>query len=170
MQFSFLHFKLNACFSYHPDTPPPFQSSTNHLLAQHLRAVAAGDSSGPGPLPEEAGSWLQGGPGPVALLSEGLCLAAGQGFVQGTRQPLHKAPAIRTEPSPAGQCPQPASAAVKASASLQSFCFLLTTKAYLHPALLGVMGSIIKILLLLEDCYVSLLKELKLLKPLLNFQ
>lgn len=48
--------------------------------------------------------------------------------------------------------------------------FLFSTKASSHPTLLGVMGSISNIPFLLEDCYVSLLKELKLLKPLLNFQ
>lgn len=89
MQFFFLHFKFtfNACFSYHPDKLPPFESSNNYLLAQHFLSVTAIFSSGPDGLPKKTASLRSGRTaGPVALLL---------GSVH-----LDKAPASRTVPSP----------------------------------------------------------------------
>ena len=104
MQFSFLHFKfkINACFSYHHDKLPPFQSSGNHLLAQHLLAVAAIVNSGPDiPLKEIVSLTRGRTAGPAALLSQRRCCWVGirAGRTRGSAH-LDKAPAIRTVPSP----------------------------------------------------------------------
>lgn len=158
MQLFFLHFKFkcHAWFSHHHDKSPPFQSRNNHVLAQHPPTVTATVNS----------AQLQR----VGSAQGGIC-------AQGAQQPRTPAPHTPGPPSPGSRTvlppAQPRSSQAHTAGSstrLQAPRFLFSTKASSHPTLLSVMGSISNIPFLLEDCYVSLLKELKLLKPLLNFQ
>lgn len=160
MQLFFLHFKFKcpAWFSHHHDKSPPFQSRNNHVLARHLPTITAMVNS--------------------TQLHRGGTRVGWEPHT-GRTPALHTCPTHTPAPRPQSPCNQ-LHGAPAGMATLQPGShgweqhkpprFLFSTKASSHPTLLGVMGSISNIPFLLEDCYVSLLKELKLLKPLLNFQ